>query len=59
LNIPGRHQGEIGHDDKRRAMKLLKRPVDRIIQGFFSNSDERVFMFEGMCAEQSGAAPGL
>jgi len=57
LDIPGRHQGYVSHDDERRAVKLPERPVDGIVEGFCPDSDERVIVLEGVGAEQGGAAP--
>jgi len=56
LDITGGHQGEVGHDDERRAVELPKCPVDRFVEGLLPDGGERVLMFEGMSAEQGSAA---
>jgi len=59
LDIPGRDQRYVGHDDERGAVELAERPVDGIVEGFRPDGDEHVVVFEWVGAEQGGAAPGL
>jgi len=57
LDIPGGHQGEVSHDDERRAAELPECPVDRLVQGLVSDGDECILMAEGVRAEQCSATP--
>jgi len=59
LDVPGRHQGEVSHDDECRTVELPERPVDRLVQRLFPDGDERVLVLERVGAEEGGAAPGL